>query len=225
MEFKENNMYSVIDIDNENEEIVKDNGEWETIQPKKQNPRKVVQKELIKNLEKDMHNENQEMPVLEFIHKWKVYVHKTDSDKWDSDSFDNDFYVIGSVGDFLKFFNNFKNFDLRRYSFFIMKSIDGDKFIEPNWEHEKNVNGSTYSIRVDVSFGPELLIQLCYLMVNEKLVSDTDNINGISFSTKTNWALIKIWTEDCKIDISKQLPSNILNGYRNLSLRAKENKQ
>jgi hypothetical protein len=155
--------------------------------------------------------------MLTFKHSYKVWVHD-DSKDWKIDSFDKDFFVIDSVATFLQFFNNFYKFDLNVYSFYIMKSL-----IEPTWEHEANRNGGICSLRIDTMHGVELLQQLSILMVNECLVPDMSLINGISIGKKNNWILIKIWTNDKDVDISKSLPNAIINSYSNLCIKSKAN--
>ena len=161
---------------------------------------------------------------LKFKHSYKIWVHG-DTQDWGINSFDANFFTIDSVATFLQFFNNFYKFNLNVNSFYIMKSLDDDEpgHIEPTWEHKANRNGGTCSLRIDTIHGIELLQQLCILMVNECLVSDMSLINGISISKKTNWALIKIWTRDKDIDISKLLPYAIINSYPSLCVKSKTN--
>ena len=48
-------------------------------------------------------------------------------------------------------------------------------------------------------------------------------INGISYGVKTNWALIKIWTNDKVEDISKLLPNAVVGTYCNINVRYRLN--
>ena len=50
-----------------------------------------------------------------------------------------------------------------------------------------------------------------------------DLINGISYGVKTNWALIKIWTNNKKEDVMKILPNVVLGQYNNLNMRYRHN--
>lgn len=160
---------------------------------------------------------------LKFKHKWKVWVHLNDSAKWDKPSFDADFFIIDSVGSFLQFFNNFYKFNLKMYSFYIMKSLDDGSYVVPTWEDPLNRNGGTCSLRIDMIHGIELMPLLCILIFNECLIPDMTQINGISFNTKTNWALIKLWTKDKDVDITKMLPDAIINSYPSLCIKHKAN--
>lgn len=161
--------------------------------------------------------------ALKFKHKWRIYVHKAESNDWAIGSFDHDFYTIDSIGTYLQFFNNFYKFNSKQHNFFIMKSQDDGSFIEPTWEHEQNRNGGICSLRIDSLHGVELMQQLCLLMMNESLIPNMELINGISYGVKTNWALIKIWTNNKVEDISKMLPNAIIGQYNNLNMRYKHN--
>lgn len=168
-------------------------------------------------------DEDQKGSHLVFNHKWKVYVHEAESDNWTINSFDDDFFTIESVSTALQFFEHMHKFNTKMYNFFIMKSND-DVFIEPIWEHEQNRNGGICSIRIDSLHSIELLQQLLILTFNESLINGDNNIiNGISFGSKTNWALIKIWTNNKVDDISKLLPQSIINSYPNINIRYKQN--
>lgn len=175
------------------------------------------------NLLQPVNNENLDIGKdLKFKHSYKIWVHNDSSD-WSINGFDGDFFIIDSVSTFLQFFNNFHKFDLNIYSFYIMKSLDNNTFIEPTWEHIYNRNGGTCSLRIDIIHGLGLLAQLCLLMVNECLIPDMSLINGISINKKTNWALIKIWTKDKETDIHKLLPQVIISSYPNICIKSKIN--
>ena len=169
----------------------------------------------------EMKTDEQRGLHLKLRHSWKVYVHHAESDIWSIESFDNDFFIIDSVGTCLQFIENFSKFDTKRYNFFIMRSLNDGTFIEPTWEHSVNRNGGICSIRIDALHGIELFHQLVLLMVNESLVPAIDVVTGISFGIKTNWALIKVWSSG--EDVSKLLPSSIVGGYNNVNIRFKPN--
>ena len=160
---------------------------------------------------------------LKFKNKWKIFVHKAESVDWSIDSFEGDYYIVDSVGSFMIFFNNFYKLNSKQYNFFIMKSQPDNTFVEPTWEHEQNRGGGICSIRIDSLHGVELMQQLCLLMMNNLLIPNMDIINGISYGVKTNWALIKIWTNDKVEDISKLLPASVVGGYNNINIRYKQN--
>jgi len=61
-----------------------------------------------------------------------------------------------------------------------------------------------------------------YLMCS-KLVLLVDDINGISFTPKNNWAIIKIWNKDKNNDLTKLLHRDLLNKYKKVSIQYKKN--
>lgn len=235
LKYKSKASVEVDDSETNLDQKTEDNDEWQTIKPKR-NIKKQKCKELViednyvqqEQLQKEkpveiVVDENTDIGKnFVFNHAYKIWVHD-DSKDWKIDSFDNDFFTITSVATFLQFFNNFHKFDLNTYSFYIMKSLENGSFIEPTWEHASNRNGMTCSLRIDTMHGIELLQQLCILMVNECLVPDMSLVNGISIGKKTNWVLIKIWTKDKDVDVSKLLPHAIINSYPNLCIKSKMN--
>ena len=159
---------------------------------------------------------------LKFANNWKVYVHNSDSSDWTLKSYDSDFFVIENISDFMQFFSNFSKFNFRQHNMFIMKQKDDGEFIIPMWEDPMNRNGSTCSIRVDSQSGVELMQQICILMFNNALTSNPSIINGISYSVKTQYAIIKIWLSTIE-NIEKSLPDTILQKYGNYNMRSKPN--
>ena len=181
---------------------------------------------ILKPICEDLVNDNTNIDhgyELKFKHSWRVYVHQAESNDWSVKSFDDNFYVIDSIGTFLQFFNNFYKFNTKHFNFFIMKSLDDLTWVEPTWEHEQNRNGGTCSIRIDSLHGVELMQQLCLLIMNESMIQNSELINGISYGVKTNWALIKIWTNNKVEDIVKILPNTVIGQYTNLNIRFKMN--
>jgi len=209
-------------------------GDWQEVQKSKRSRKvkvKDFKKEIIDNVEDKQdtinvpaeHTEIDFGENLKFKHSYKIWVHLNDSQKWDITSFDGDFFIIDSVATFAQFFNNFYKFNLKTYSFYVMRSLDDGTYVEPTWEHQLNRNGGICSLRIDTMHSIELMQQLCMLMCNECLIPDMSLINGISFSTKNNWGLIKIWVRDKNVDISKLLPYAIVNSYPSLCIKYKMN--
>lgn len=189
-----------------------------------------IMEQTEKNITINSHD-NDKGVNLKLKHSWNIYVHKAEGVDWTIDSFDKEVFVIDSVGTALQFIENLYKLNSKQYNFFIMKSLDDNdnndnndiKFIEPTWEHEQNRNGGICSIRIDSLHGVELLQQLFILMINECLIPNSNIINGLSYGVKTNWALIKIWTNDKVEDISKLLPNAIVGSYNNINIRYRQN--
>ncbi len=165
-----------------------------------------------------------------FTSKWKVYTHKTfcDKDDWKINSYDCNFFIIDSISTFHTFFNNFHKLNTTEYSFYIMRSIDTDNqqntFIEPIWEHESNKKGGYCSTRLSIDNGNTMFQQLCILVMNNSLGKYNQIINGISYSIKTVWSYIKIWTSEHVQDEKAFLPTSVTGQYNNLTIKYTPNK-
>lgn len=152
-----------------------------------------------------------------FQNKWFIWVHETNVKDWSMDSYQI-IYTIENISDFWKFVGNMSRLDQLKYNFFIMKSNS-----HPTWEHSTNRNGGTCSIRIDISQSIDIIEQLLILLVNETLTDEINDINGVSFTAKNNWSVIKIWNRDNKNNISNQMPSYLRKIYPSISIKYKEN--
>lgn len=171
----------------------------------KTNKDKFINKQLY--LENNLNINNDIGNNLFLSSNWTVWCHRSDCPSWTKESYIN-IYTINSIGSFWRFFNNFHLFDKLNNQFFIMRDQ-----IYPIWEDNNNRLGGIYSIKIDCysrtksDIGSEVMTSLCLLMMNETLVPDGGEINGISYSNKTrNSTLIKIWYKDCKYNINNSLP-------------------
>jgi len=131
---------------------------------------------------------------------WTVWYHKQDESSWDQES-----YIkvcdIRTIIDFVKFKNSFIYLPqfLNGY-YFIMKNG-----ISPMWEDAKNCDGGCINIKVDKDMVDKRLWDiLSYAIIDQLVISNKENINGISIVPKRYNAIIKIWNNDknlrnCKI--------------------------
>jgi hypothetical protein len=145
---------------------------------------------------------------------WTVWVHRNDCADWSESSYIC-IYVIDSIGSFWRFFNNFHTLNKEDNQFFIMRNR-----IKPIWEDNNNRTGGICSLKMDcydknnkTDIGSEVMISLCILVMNETLLSDNSEINGISYSIKNRSVLIKIWSKDYSCNISERLPKNLINKF------------
>lgn len=129
--------------------------------------------------------------------KWTVSVHNNDNDDWTIDSYDH-IYDFDTIGSFWRFFNNFHLLDKISNDIFIMR--DG---ITPIWEDLNNRSGGICSLKIDYhvkggrnEIGSEIMLCLCMLMINESLVPENGDINGISYAIRNRSIFIKIWVKD-----------------------------
>lgn len=149
--------------------------------------------------------------------QWTIWVHRNDCTDWTLSGF-KDIYVINNISTFWSFFNNFHNINKEENQFFIFR----DK-IKPIWEDNNNRNGGICSIKLDcydknnkIDVGCEVMICFCLLMMNETLLLNNQEINGISYSIKNRSVLIKIWCKDVKSNIEDQLPKNLITKISNI---------
>jgi hypothetical protein len=145
---------------------------------------------------------------------------------WCHDIYNKDWSINGytrlcnieTVARFWKVFNNLDKLGHKVNNFFLMK--DG---IDPIWEHETNRNGGICSFKVETDQSLNVYEDLCAHMVCNLLINNFEDINGISYSPKNSWVIIKIWNKDKNNDLSKVLNHDLLNKYQNCCIRYKAN--
>lgn len=162
--------------------------------------------EIIKN-EEDIIGKNKYLNS-----RWTVWVHRNDCPDWTVNGYQF-IWTIDSLSSFWRFFNNFQKINKEENQFFIMR----DK-IKPIYEDNHNRKGGRCSLKLDCydrnnknDSGCEVMEVLCLLIMNETLIPDTDEINGISYSIKNRSILIKLWTKEFENDIKEKLPKNLIN--------------
>lgn len=143
---------------------------------------------------------------------WKVWTHRADSLDWTESSYIN-IFTVDSIGTMWRFLNNFHLLDKHTNQIFIMRNQ-----IKPMWEHNENRCGGICSIKLDcysrqgkMDIGSEVMICLCLLIMNETLIQNNSEINGISYSIKNKCVLIKLWYKDFKTNITDKLPLSFFN--------------
>lgn len=149
--------------------------------------------------------------------QYVLWCHDIHSKDWNLSGYNN-LCTISNVSQFWKLFNNIEKIGYRVNNFFLMK-----EGTDPLWEHENNRNGGVCSFKSDIESSIKIYEDLCVKMICNCLVNNPDDINGISVSPKNNWAIIKIWNKDKNNDLSKTLNPDILEIYKELSIKYKEN--
>jgi len=147
---------------------------------------------------------------------WTVWVHRTTCTDWKITGYQR-VYVINSLGSFWRFFNNFQMLNTYNNNIFIMREE-----IAPIWEDVNNKFGGICSLKIDstqrglkTDISTEIFTLMSLLIMNETLVSNNKNINGISFGVKKRSTLIKVWTKtyDDNKDFVKELPVPLINKF------------
>ena len=154
---------------------------------------------------------------------WTVWTHNSKSNSWTLDSYKK-VLQLNTIYDLVCFANNFPRLDVRTHQFFVMR---GD--VKPIWEDEQNRKGGVCSLKTDNSKnGHDLSSMTVWTYLLERALGETccenmDDINGLSFCSKNNWAIIKIWNRDKVNDLSETLSDDILQKYESLSIKYKAN--
>ena len=132
-----------------------------------------------------------------FNDTWKLYFHDPSSSDWEKTSYIH-LMDISSIYDFWNMYDVLKP-KLHMGMFFIMR-----EHIFPKWDDEHNKNGSFVSIKVLKNmlseFGEDILIKLLgETLLNSNIYNINehwDKINGVSFSPKKHFCIVKIWMKD-----------------------------
>ena len=139
----------------------------------------------------------------ELPYELMLWSHEIHSNNWYIDGYDKRLDIF-NCSDIWKFLNNFEALLTKEghKHYYLMKSG-----IDPTWEHPSNSKGGQCSFRVDCSSAIKLWVDLCARFVCNKLClcDNIDDINGLSYSPKNNWVIIKIWNKNGKNNIATKL--------------------
>lgn len=120
--------------------------------------------------------------------EWVLWFHDPLDNNWKLDSYKT-ICSLKTVEDFWNTFEYMDNVILENSMLFLMK-----KGIDPLWEHEKNVKGGCWSLKIqkgDIKpLWTTISMNLCCENISD---NDTIEVNGISISPKKNFCIIKIW--------------------------------
>ena len=130
--------------------------------------------------------------------KWTLYSNFSNDTKWDETSYKK-ICDISNVEEAIVLFGLITNDLFQSVMFFLMRDD-----IKPMWEVEENANGGAFSFKVSTENIQKTWTNMCFQCIGETLI-DTNNIsekkyvNGISFSPKKCFGILKIWTKNCEI--------------------------
>jgi hypothetical protein len=152
---------------------------------------------------------------------WRLWLHKhyvDDERRIDNKDWSVDSYIPGpkivTVSDMLKLMHDYESLDKNIAQFFLMRNE-----IKPIWEDVNNKDGLITSIKINtgnrnggVMIGSIIYKILTILTLNESLVRNNIDINGICYSIKNRSILIKIWVKNRKknADFQSELPMEVL---------------
>ena len=144
---------------------------------------------------------------------WVIWYHNPSDNNWETNSYYK-LYEINTLEDFFMFQNTWKN-NLPRLNLsmmFMMKKLDNYEYIYPMWEDKNNQPGGCWSFKVPSTTINNVWLQLCFhiLTNNVGLSEEVNNtINGISFSPKKGFCIVKIWNSTIDIQTINSLNNDI----------------
>ena len=136
------------------------------------------------NSKNDINKEN-DISVLN--DRWIFWFHDPLDNNWKIESYKN-ILEIKSINDFWCLYNNLDKKIVSNSMLFLMR-----KDVEPLWEHQRNVNGGCWSLKISKENIHRIWENISIALLGENI---GDNINGISISPKKNFCIIKIWNDN-----------------------------
>jgi hypothetical protein len=122
---------------------------------------------------------------------WSVYFHNPISNNWGRDGYIK-ISDISTVEDFWKSFNQIES-KIHIGMFFFMR-----EHIFPTWDDPENKDGSFISFKVLKEHIPKFSENILSSLMGETIIQESNidkwnHVNGISFSPKKNFCIVKIW--------------------------------
>ena len=138
---------------------------------------------------------------------WTLWSHNLNNNDWSINGYKK-IYTMSTVEEFWRLNNKLNLNIIQNEMLFFMKNK-----IQPLWEHKDNINGGCWSYKISKKEAYLSWIEICMALCSEILIEDTYNniINGVSISSKKNFCIIKIWTNDSVYKNSNLLNKNIYN--------------
>ena len=119
---------------------------------------------------------------------WVLWFHDPLDNNWKLESYKK-IACITSIEDYWNTFNFINNNIIENSMLFLMR-----EGIDPLWEHEKNVNGGCWSLKIEKGNIQPIWNQISLYLCSENISGNSEiEINGISISPKKNFCIIKIW--------------------------------
>lgn len=119
--------------------------------------------------------------------KWNYYFHKIKDNNWDLESYQL-LYTFDNIRDYWKLYNNHPYHIIGL--FFLMRDN-----IAPMWEDKENINGGTYSFKIQKNNIEKAWIEISSAVIGETLIKENEFVTGLSIHPKYNCFIIKIWVK------------------------------
>lgn len=152
-----------------------------------------------------MAHSNTDQKMHPLYDKWTFWAHLPHDTDWSIGSYQK-LVTISTIEEVITLNNIIPDEMICNCMIFIMR-----EGINPLWEDSNNVNGGSFSFKINNDIVSGLWREIVYLLVGEFIIkNDKDNkkINGITISPKKNFCIIKIWFKDCSIQNVKCLNIN-----------------
>ena len=171
----------------------------------------------------EYYDSEKEMPgdSMKLNSKWTIWIHDNEDTDWSVGSY-RAIYEIDSVGKMWRFLNVFDNLNKTVRQYYIMR-----EGITPIWEDNNNKEGGICSIMMENNRNVSNLsgnicvdtfISILCLVMNETFVINNMDINGLCYSVKQKYALIKLWVKNFSTNKNfiDKLPISLLNTVSNI---------
>lgn len=135
-----------------------------------------------------------ELSFHETYDKWSLYAHLPHDTDWSLDSYKM-IMTIETLEQLVSLLNYIPDNIIKTCMLFYMRHN-----IKPVWEDKHNVQGGSFSYKVQNKDVVQIWKKLSYMITCENSSSNMDvleKINGITISPKKQFCIIKIWMQDC----------------------------
>ena len=119
---------------------------------------------------------------------WILWFHDPLDNNWKLNSYKK-VCSINTINEFWSSYNFLNNKIVENSMLFLMRNN-----IDPLWEHKDNINGGSWSIKLQKGNLYDIWTTISIYLINENI--STKDVNGISISPKKNFCIIKIWTKN-----------------------------
>jgi len=133
------------------------------------------------------------------------YYHSSKSNDWGIDSYK----LLGNINntnDINSVFEN--NFHSYNGMFFLF-----EKNIEPLWEDPNNINGGSWSFKININNSTHIWKELCFRFIDNNILLNNNfyKINGITYTPKKYISIIKIWNNNSEFNDDSYINNDIKN--------------
>lgn len=137
---------------------------------------------------------NSSSDLHDLYDKWILWAHLPHDTDWSLKSYKT-VSKVESIEEAIALCETIPDKMTRNCMLFLMR-----KGIHPTWEDVKNVDGGSFSYKINNKQVPEIWKILFYNIIGENISKNKEflkTVNGITISPKKNFCIIKVWTSTC----------------------------